>query len=31
LSLLAAGEIDLRPWTEELPLEDGRHAFERMT
>jgi threonine dehydrogenase-like Zn-dependent dehydrogenase len=31
LDLLIAGEIDLTPWTESLPLEDGQRAFERMT
>jgi threonine dehydrogenase-like Zn-dependent dehydrogenase len=31
LELLTAGEIDLRPWTEELPLEAGQQAFDRMT
>src|ERR1700733_9965537 len=31
LGLLTAGEIDLRPWTEELPLEAGQQAFDRMT
>jgi threonine dehydrogenase-like Zn-dependent dehydrogenase len=31
LDLLAAGEIDLRPWTAEMPLEDGQKAFEKMT
>ena len=31
LGLLAAGEIDLRPWTAEMPLEDGQKAFEKMT
>ena len=31
LQLLTAGEIDLRPWTEELPLEAGQQAFDRMT
>ena len=30
LKLLTAGEIDLRPWTEELPLEEGQTAFDRM-
>lgn len=30
LRLLAAGEIDLTPWTAEMPLEDGQKAFERM-
>jgi threonine dehydrogenase-like Zn-dependent dehydrogenase len=31
LALLTSGEIDLRPWTEELPLEEGQQAFDRMT
>jgi threonine dehydrogenase-like Zn-dependent dehydrogenase len=31
LALLTAQEIDLRPWTEELPLEEGQQAFDRMT
>ena len=31
LKLLTAGEIDLRPWTAELPLEEGQAAFDRMT
>jgi threonine dehydrogenase-like Zn-dependent dehydrogenase len=31
LSLLIAGEIDLGPWTEAMPLEDGQRAFEKMT
>ncbi len=31
LKLLSAGEIDLRPWTAELPLEEGQRAFDRMT
>ena len=31
LDLLTAGEIDLRPWTAELPLEEGQQAFDRMT
>lgn len=31
LQLLTAGEIDLRPWTAELPLEEGQQAFNRMT
>jgi 2-desacetyl-2-hydroxyethyl bacteriochlorophyllide A dehydrogenase len=30
LQLLAAGEIDLTPWTVEMPLEDGQKAFEKM-
>jgi threonine dehydrogenase-like Zn-dependent dehydrogenase len=31
LKLLVGGEIDLRPWTQELPLEEGQRAFDRMT
>lgn len=31
LALLTSGEIDLSPWTLELPLEEGQQAFERMT
>jgi threonine dehydrogenase-like Zn-dependent dehydrogenase len=31
LALLKAGEIDLSPWTVEMPLEDGQKAFDRMT
>ena len=31
LALLKAGEIDLTPWTVEMPLEEGQKAFERMT
>jgi len=31
LALLAAGEIDLGPWTVEMPLEEGQGAFDRMT
>jgi 2-desacetyl-2-hydroxyethyl bacteriochlorophyllide A dehydrogenase len=31
LQLLVDGEIDLSPWTVELPLEQGQQAFERMT
>ena len=30
LELLKAGEIDLTPWTVELPLEAGQQAFDRM-
>jgi threonine dehydrogenase-like Zn-dependent dehydrogenase len=30
LDLLIAGEIDLTPWTVQLPLEKGQEAFERM-
>lgn len=30
LALLKAGEIDLKPWTVELPLEEGQTAFDRM-
>ncbi|MDE3187388.1 MAG: alcohol dehydrogenase catalytic domain-containing protein [Acidobacteriota bacterium] len=31
LALLRAGEIDLTPWTREMPLEEGQQAFDRMT
>ena len=31
VSALIAGEIDLTPWTVQLPLEEGQQAFERMT
>lgn len=31
LALLQAGEIDISPWTVEMPLEQGQAAFERMT
>ena len=31
LALLKAGEIDLTPWTIEMPLEEGQAAFDRMT
>lgn len=31
LALLKAGEIDLTPWTMEMPLADGQKAFDRMT
>lgn len=31
LALLKAGEIDLSPWTVEMPLEEGQLAFNRMT
>ena len=30
LKLLVDGEIDLSPWTAEMPLEEGQKAFERM-
>ena len=30
LALLRAREIDLTPWTVEMPLEDGQRAFDRM-
>jgi 2-desacetyl-2-hydroxyethyl bacteriochlorophyllide A dehydrogenase len=30
LDLLVAGEIDMKEWTAELPLEDGQAAFEQM-
>lgn len=31
LALLIGGEIDLRPWTKEMPLEEGQKAFDHMT
>lgn len=31
LKLLVDGEIDLLPWTVELPLEEGQAAFDKMT
>ncbi|MGA2635439.1 MAG: alcohol dehydrogenase catalytic domain-containing protein [Terracidiphilus sp.] len=31
LKLLMDGEIDLSPWTAEMPLEEGQKAFEQMT
>ena len=31
LKLLVDDEIDLRPWTVELPLEEGQAAFDKMT
>ena len=31
LALLTVGEIDLTPWTVEMPLEQGQMAFDRMT
>jgi 2-desacetyl-2-hydroxyethyl bacteriochlorophyllide A dehydrogenase len=31
LALLIAGEVDLAPWTEKVPLEHGQRAFEKMT
>jgi 2-desacetyl-2-hydroxyethyl bacteriochlorophyllide A dehydrogenase len=31
LSLLTSGQIDLTPWTVELPLEEGQKAFDIMT
>lgn len=30
LALLKAGEIDLTPWTREMPLDQGQKAFDRM-
>lgn len=30
LGLLAAGAVDLTPWTVELPLEEAQRGFERM-
>lgn len=31
LSLLRAGEIDITPWTVEMPLDQGQNAFDRMS
>jgi threonine dehydrogenase-like Zn-dependent dehydrogenase len=31
LNLLTSGQIDLTPWTVELPLEEGQKAFDIMT
>lgn len=31
LDLLVAGEMDMKEWTAEMPLEDGQAAFERMS
>jgi len=31
LALLKAGEIDISPWTVEMPLEQGQKAFDRMS
>lgn len=31
LDLLAAGVVDLRPWTAQMALAEGQQAFERMT
>lgn len=31
LTLLKDGDIDLSPWTAEMPLEHGQQAFEQMT
>ncbi len=31
LALLTSGEVDLTPWTVELPLEEGQKAFDTMT
>jgi len=31
LALLTAGEIDLSPWTVEMPLAEGQRAFDTMT
>jgi threonine dehydrogenase-like Zn-dependent dehydrogenase len=31
LSLLKAGEIDITPWTVEMPLEQGQKAFDHMS
>ena len=30
LALLTAGEIDLMPWTREMPIDQGQQAFDRM-
>lgn len=31
LALLKAGEIDITPWTTEMPLAEGQQAFDRMS
>jgi threonine dehydrogenase-like Zn-dependent dehydrogenase len=31
LDLLIAGEVDLTPWTVQLPLEQGQQAFDKIT
>lgn len=31
LALLKAGEIDITPWTTEMPLAEGQKAFDRMS
>lgn len=31
LALLKAAEIDLTPWSAELPLEEGQRAFDKLT
>jgi 2-desacetyl-2-hydroxyethyl bacteriochlorophyllide A dehydrogenase len=31
LELLLNGEVDLTPWTIEMPIEQGQQAFDRMT
>ena len=31
LNLLTSGQVDLTPWTVELPLEEGQKAFDIMT
>ena len=31
VDILGSGEIDMTPWTAEMPLEDGQEAFEKMT
>lgn len=31
LDLLVAGEMDMKEWTAEMPLEDGQAAFEQMS
>ena len=31
LDLLVKGEIDMKPWSAEMPLEEGQKAFEKMS
>jgi threonine dehydrogenase-like Zn-dependent dehydrogenase len=31
LDLLITGEINIDPWTDRMPLEQGQQAFERMS
>ena len=31
LAMLVAGEIDMSPWTAEMPLEQGQQAFQKMS